>query len=656
MMRWCWAVAMALTLPAAAQPLAAFFQQPALSDVALAPSGNYLAAKVVDARGRTVLAVIDAASRAVTIAAASRRDDIHQFQWVNDTRLVYTLKGPDAGDDAVEGPGLFAVDRDGTAPLQLAERDPLPGIEPTHIRKHILPWSTALMAPGAQDSPFIYVTSNEYDDGGRGRHVASVNLLRLDTLTGVAHAVAKPGPAQHWWLDFAGQPRLVLTRTRAVDTMHYRDPATGNWRALASFDGVLGGQGVLNPVGFGPDGALYVTRTLQGPTASMVRFDVAAGKADTAALVTAPGYDVDAKLVRDNARVLGATLTTDTRTQVWFDAGMQAVQAAVDQALPDTVNLITVAAQATASNVLVESFSDQVPPRYALFNRQTKLLSTVGSAYPQIVPEQMGHQRMMHYPARDGLVIPALLTLPPGGTGQHLPMVVLVHGGPWQRGPTWEWNAQSQFLASRGYAVLEPHFRGSTGLGYRHFAAGFRQWGLAMQDDLADGVRWAIAQGYADASRICIAGASYGGYAVLMGLIRDPGLYRCGVAWTGVTDLALLYTGSWQTDSDITDDQRAYGMPRMIGDPVTDAAQLEATSPIAQASRITQPLLLAYGGADRRVPMAQGKLFYEQVTKTNPRVAWIAYGNEGHGWYLQPNRIDFWSKVEKFLAATIGKP
>jgi dipeptidyl aminopeptidase/acylaminoacyl peptidase len=267
----------------------------------------------------------------------------------------------------------------------------------------------------------------------------------------------------------------------------------------------------------------------------------------------------------------------------------------------------------------------------------------------------MGRQQFIRYKARDGLEIPALLTLPPGDKRSGLPLVVLVHGGPYVRGSTWGWNPQSQFLASRGYAVLEPEYRGSTGFGVKHFKAGWKQWGLAMQNDIADGTRWAIAKGIVDPKRICIAGASYGGYATLMGLVNDPDLYKCGVDWVGVTDINLLYNGSWNFASDMSAEWKKYGMPDMVGDQVKDAAQLKATSPLEQAARITQPVLMAYGGVDVRVPIYHGKKFYDAVTRTNKNVEWIEYPEEAHGWRLPKNSIDFWTRVEAFLDKNIGK-
>jgi dipeptidyl aminopeptidase/acylaminoacyl peptidase len=332
---------------------------------------------------------------------------------------------------------------------------------------------------------------------------------------------------------------------------------------------------------------------------------------------------------------------------------MQAVQDKLDKLLPATMNLIAPPYNADSPWVLVSSYSDAVPLNYTLYNTETGQLNKIGSSRPAINSMQMGRQQMVRYKARDGLEIPALLTLP-RKAGKNLPMVVLVHGGPWVNGASWGWHADSQFLASRGYAVLEPSFRGTTGLGGRHYRASFKQWGLAMQNDVADGTRWAIAQGYADPKRICIAGASYGGYATLMGLLNDPDLYKCGVDWVGVTDINLMYGNNWLRSSDGSSEWKQYGMPTLIGDQVKDAEQLKATSPIEHAARITQPLLLAYGGVDRRVPLYHGQKFHDAVTRTNKNVEWIEYPEEGHGWRLPKNAIDFWSRVEAFLDRNIG--
>jgi len=259
----------------------------------------------------------------------------------------------------------------------------------------------------------------------------------------------------------------------------------------------------------------------------------------------------------------------------------------------------------------------------------------------------MSGMESVHYAARDGMQIPAWLTVPRDAPRKNLPLVVLVHGGPYVRGEFWHWNPEVQFLAARGYAVLEPEYRGSTGFGSALFKAGWKQWGKAMQDDVADGVKWAVDQGLVDPQRVCIAGASYGGYAVLMGLVNDPKVYRCGIDWVGVTDIDLMYTVDW---SDLSSIWKEYGMPKLIGDPVADAAQLRATSPLRNVDKIHAPLLLAYGGKDERVPKVHGEKFRDALLKQpGADLQWVLYDQEGHGWRSVDTRVDFWNRAAKFL-------
>jgi dipeptidyl aminopeptidase/acylaminoacyl peptidase len=229
--------------------------------------------------------------------------------------------------------------------------------------------------------------------------------------------------------------------------------------------------------------------------------------------------------------------------------------------------------------------------------------------------------------------------------------VVLVHGGPNVRGGSWEWEAEAQFLASRGYLVIQPEFRGSTGFGFAHFRAGWKQWGRAMQDDLADAATWAIKKGWADPKRIAIMGGSYGGYATLMGLVRNPELFRCGVEWSGVTDIDLMFT---RPEADAAQEMRNYSMKTLIGDPVADAAEFAANSPLALAGQIRQPLLIAHGGLDVRVPIVHAVKLRDAVARENRAVESVTYPDEGHGWRHEADRIDFWKRVDAFLARNLA--
>ena len=632
-------------------PAAQFFEGAHFGGARLSPSGRLLAVRVGKPGKRDSLAVYDLATFKAQQVAAFQEGDIGRFEWVNDKRLVFDTADKQTGmGDMRSNPGLFAVDADGSALRQLAMRNGVPFVSsPDAGAKKLLPPNTFMLPQvGRQDSDSIYVASPEQGGG-------AVDLLQLDTRTGRSTEVRRPPHAKSWLLDQQGEPRLVLSVEKDEATMYLREQDGKDWRKVASFPAYLRGSSPFTPIGFGPDGTLYVKTGGEADFSALHTYDLATGKVSEKALLVTPGYDFTGGLVVKGGKLLGVRYNTDTTGTHWYDARMQAIQKAVDAALPNTVNTVALPARPETPWVLVEAYSDIQPHVTALYNTETGKLTMVGQTHPQIKPAQMGVQSVVRFKARDGLEIPALLTLPPGEKTTGLPLVVLVHGGPWVRGTHWGWKGDVQFLASRGYAVIEPEFRGSTGYGKALFRAGWKQWGLAMQDDIADAAKWAIAEGMVDPKRICIAGSSYGGYATLMGLVKNPELFKCGIDYVGVTDIGLLFDTPWWVSDDVSGDVKKYGMPAMIGDPRLDAAQFAATSPIVQAARITQPLLLAYGGADRRVPIYHGKKFRDTVMKTNKDVEWVEYESEGHGWKLPETRIDFWTRVEKFLDRNIGK-
>jgi dipeptidyl aminopeptidase/acylaminoacyl peptidase len=633
-------------------PIESFFENPAFSAALLSPDARRLAVRIGSDGKRDLLGVLDLETRAVKVVANFSDVDVGQFEWVNNDRLIFNSVDKRLGDgERHYAPGLYAVDRDGSRFRQLANRQGEAFVRDS-IARPLLPWHTYMMQQkGAQNSDYVYVTIPAITRIGQ---VSQVDLLRLNTVNGRTESVERPGDTRSWMLDHKGEPRLAGAIDGGTQSVWYRDPATDRWRKLVEFDAYKGGKGGFSPLAFGPDGTLYVVTSAGTDKSAVHTFDFATNQVSKKPLVKVVDFDFQGSLVTSADKLLGVRVLTDGDGVEWFDAAMKAVQQRIDTLLPHTVNLVSGAARAETPWVLVESYSDVQPRFTSLFNTATGKLDRVGATDAKIDPAQMATQELVHYKARDGLQIPAWLTLPHGSARKDLPLVVLVHGGPYLRGNQWGWHPQAQFLASRGYAVLEPEYRGSTGFGFKHYRAGWKQWGLAMQDDIADGAKWAIAEGIVDSKRICIAGASYGGYATLMGLINDPGLYKCGIDWAGVTDIKLLYTGHWSFVSDISSTYKEYGMPDLVGDPVKDAAQLAATSPLLQAARITQPLLLAYGGADKRVPLYHGKKFYEAVKLTNRDVEWVEYEDEGHGWAVPKNRVDFWSRVEKFLDRNIG--
>ena len=301
---------------------------------------------------------------------------------------------------------------------------------------------------------------------------------------------------------------------------------------------------------------------------------------------------------------------------------------------------------------LVGAFSDREPGRLFLYRGQPKAgekpWRAVGAAHEDIDASRMATVEFHRIKTRDGKEMPVWVTTPADAKGPR-PAIMLVHGGPWTRGGQWRWDPETQFLASRGYVVIEPEFRGSSGYGHDWLRAGFKQWGQAMQDDVTDALRWAQSQKKAGA-KACIMGASYGGYSTLMGLIKDPAMYQCGVAAFAVADLELQVKGSFFVDDDLSKDDRRYGYRETIGDPEADREMLRANSPVLQAARIKAPLLLAFGELDRRVPIEHGQRMRDALIAAGQKPELIIYPGEGHGFGIPANRVDYYKRVEAFLA------
>ena len=640
---------------------AAFFSRDIVTDAQLSPNGDFVAI-IVAGSGRRELSIRNLKTGLGRIVAGFSDVEIDDYHWVNNERLVFSVGDDVADGDAQLWPGLFAVNRDGSELRTLVERGKVSFFsERRPPGQKVLPANTFFFdrdRSGASDDVFVVqpVASNIHD-------VKALNLMRVNTKTGHVETFNRPGDTIDWIIDETGVPRVNVTLHNGIETIYYLDRATEKWRELAEFNAYT--EGGFQPKYIGPDGALYVTARNGGDTAAFYRFNLEKNAIDSEPLIAFKDFDFDERgsgafYLNDRfvanspaKKLLGVHYETDKAGTFWFDDDMKNIQKKIDGLLPKTANILSVSG-GNSKYVLVSAHSDVQPGFYEIYDTESGKLTPIGARHQAVYPREMSHREMLHYPARDGLDIPVYLTLPLGGSGKDLPMVVLVHGGPYVRGGSWSWDPEVQFLASRGYAVLEPEYRGSTGFGFHHFQAGWKQWGLAMQDDIADGARWAIARGIANPKRICIAGASYGGYSALMGLANDPDIFRCGIDWVGVTDIDMMYESDWS--SDISAEWQQFGMPLLIGDRGKDAERLKATSPVNIASRITQPVILAYGGADHRVPIAHGEKFRDAVLKYNKNVEWIEYVDEGHGWSLYKNQIDFWTRVEKFLDANIGKP
>jgi dipeptidyl aminopeptidase/acylaminoacyl peptidase len=277
-----------------------------------------------------------------------------------------------------------------------------------------------------------------------------------------------------------------------------------------------------------------------------------------------------------------------------------------------------------------------------LYDVASKKLTKLAEIAPWLPEDDLAEMKPITYKARDGLTIQGYLTLPRGG-GKNLALIVNPHGGPWAR-DSWGYDPEVQFLANRGYAVLQINFRGSTGYGRAFWEASFKQWGKTMQDDVTDGVKYAIAQGIADPKRICIYGGSYGGYCTLAGLAFTPELYACGVDYVGVSNLfTFLKTipPYWKPMLDM--------FYEMVGNPETDKVLLAEASPVLHADNIRVPLLIAQGAQDPRVNIDESDQMVAALKKHSVPVEYLVKENEGHGFHNEENRFEFYEAMERFL-------
>lgn len=614
-------------------PAMDFFKAALITDVKLSPSGRYLGLiRHIEQRGRHGLVVMDLVGpREPKVLVTYEDRDLAYFDWVGDDHLIYRLTDHQASAFHMRGSATYQIDRE--------RKD----------RPKVLGGGRPL-GPLRDGSPRVLFQTAQYDASWE---LLGTDLYIGDLVTGRFDYVNTQAPPRvtHWVVDDKGRPRVALAMAGDKLQLHWREPDK-EWRLLAERPRYVGRRG-FEPMMLGADGTLYGTQVNEAGFSELATLDTRQPDAKPRSLVSVQGFDFDGWLqMAPGDRVVGVHVLSDAWGSHWFDVGLRRIQEAVDKALPNTINLLDCGACDQPQRVVVKAFNDRQPGLYYLFDTASQKLELVGAQRPWIRPAQMGARSFERIKARDGLELPVHVTRPQSPSQGPWPTVVLVHGGPWLRGGSWRWEAESQFLASRGYLVIEPEFRGSAGYGSRLHQAGFKQWGQGMQDDLVDALDWAISRGWANGARVCIAGGSYGGYATLMALARDGDRFRCGVEYHGVTDINLMYESEW---SDLGRDWKRYAMPDLIGDRKADAAMLAANSPLQQAARIKKPVLMAHGRQDTRVPFEHGTKMRDALRRHNPDVEWLSYAEEGHGWALDKNEADFWTRVEAFLAKHLAE-
>jgi len=633
-----------LAAPSAAQqspaeiPLESFAQLPMIHNAQLSPDGTRLAyIRPVNGRGHLVIQRLDGTTGQPVVLPPVDNIDYDWIQWANSERLVFSISAMDKrGIVETHESRLLAIDRDGSnlaaivKPAQgLRTGSSMPrDLAPAQIQDDVIHW-----LPAEPDHILVSVDSD---------HDAADEIRRIDIRDG-DFDVAREGFAgvQNWLTDQAGNPRLGWGYRNQSFVLRLRDE-DGLWRSAEKASWFDAG---FFPLAFteSPDVA-YMLGPNEDGFAIVATVDVQKDEF-LETVFEADGIDADG-LVFDPVSHLPAGVSyVDDRQKVhYFDESLAALQRAIDGALPQTTNVIE-SMSLDRRKVLIYSFSDVDPGIYSFLDRDAGSLTTVAEVMPGLPVELMSPVEPVAYEARDGLTIPAYLTIPKGVTREKLPFVILPHGGPAARDFSDFWFL-SQFIVSRGYAVLQPNFRGSSGYGEAFEEAGRKEWGGKMQEDVTDGVQWLIDEGLADPDRICIVGWSYGGYSAAIGAVQTPELYQCAASINGVLDLPRL----------IADDMHYIGgsvWTRHIG---LEDESAKTVSPYHQADRIDIPMLIIQARDDVRVHLDQGQRMARRLERDRKPVEYVEIELGGHSMDNEAARQTILSSLEDFLTANLGKP
>jgi dipeptidyl aminopeptidase/acylaminoacyl peptidase len=598
---------------AAPPPVADFVRWPVYDTLAMSPDGKYLAATVPLEDGRAGVVLRREDMSVSTTIKGGTDAYLDELYWANSRRLFMHFTLP-MQFSAGRGwrPEIFAIDADGDnkATMYGYVADLLPEDE-----EHVL---LQVCDPYTCDKQAVYK--------------ADVKRLRKR-----GDKLVLPGEAPTVFADRHGDVLVTWSVDKqGFQVLHARAAAEAEWRVLHE-EAKAGIR--IDPLRIAPDGSLYAqVETRSGPD-RIDRIDLATGKHTP--LLRHERVDPREMIWGRDGRTLVGAWFFDGRPEPMFvdpDAPEAQLTAALAAAMPDAhVRVLRFATDGSVALVAVSG--DRDPGRYFLYDAKTRRLQFLLAMRPWLENVPLAKTHTVHIAARDSTTLNVLLTLPDGKG--PFPLVVIPHGGPRSR-DVWGWDGKAQLLASRGIGTLKVDFRGSLGYGRAFYMASARQWGRSLQDDVTDATRWAVAQGHADEDRVCIYGASYGAYAAMMGAIREPGLYRCVVARSGVYDLEVQR--DWG-DSNNTPQGRAF-LDREFG---TDPKEWAQYSPSRQAARIDVPLLIAHGGQDERTTLEQFKVMTRALDKAGKRYETFVRSGEGHGFDDERNAIAFAERLVGFL-------
>ncbi len=610
-------------------PVEDFFRNSEFTGFQISPDGNYLTA-IGPFRGTQNLFAFDVETLTPVRLTANRRNNVLGAVWASNDRILYFID-----NDGNESMGIFAINKDASRPRTLVE--PAAARQGTYVFRQ-----TLLLDPLTEDPNGILVMNND-------NWVDYPDVYYMNIFTGGKRLVERnPGDVVGWVTDQNGVVRAASFSNRDTNMtgVRFRKDADADWEELARFGDEAPGW---TPLAFDFDRArMFVRSNLDEDKAGIYIFDLTS-RAMGEQLFRHPKVDAGGVVMsRFHRSMVAVTYNAEKPGWRWFSEEGNDIQKLLDATFPDTINRV-VDSSDDATRMVIASSSDRQPVFFHLldFRGGQLRLIPLGHSRDWIKPEEMAEMRPYWIQTRDEKEMLVYLSLPPNRKeGERVPLILNPHGGPWHR-DSWGFDPEVQFLANRGFAVLRVNFRGSTGFGRDFLQASYKRWGLEMQDDLIDAVRWAIDEGYVDPDRIGVMGASYGGYATMMQMVLYPEVYKRGVNIVGVVDLVDQVNHWWNR---LRRKEATEFWKRRVGDPDSERELLVEHSPLTHVDKLEGPVFIVHGTLDPRVSIEHATRLRSAMRRLNKPFEWMVKRDEGHGFIKEENRIDLYQKVDAFLA------
>ncbi|MDA8669544.1 S9 family peptidase [Flavobacteriales bacterium] len=603
-------------------PLENFFKNPEKSSYQISPDGSFYSF-MAPYKNRMNIFIQKIGDSSATQLTFEEARDIAGYFWPNNEQIVF-LKD-EAGDENFH---LFGVNIDGSNPIGFTDFD--------GVRAQIID-----DLPDQKD--FVVIGLNK-------RNKQVFDPYRLNLKTGEISMLAEnPGNIQGWMFDHDGKLRIATAIVDGVNqSILYRESEEDEFKTIITTNFKEG----FNPQFFTFDNKNIIgSSNLGRDKYAIVEFDPITAK-EVKVLYANDDYDVNGVGYSRKRKVITAAYFESWKSERhYFDSTSKATFEKIQKQLGGYEIGIT-GVNKDENILILRTYSDKSLGAYYIYNSEDDKMEKIVAVSPWIDENEMSNQLPIAYQSRDGLKINGYLTLPKGynmENAKNLPVVINPHGGPWAR-DSWGFNPEIQFLANRGYAVLQMNFRGSTGYGRKFFESSFKKWGREMQDDITDGTQWLIDKGIADSTRIAIYGGSYGGYATLMGLVKEPKMYAAGVDYVGVSNMFTFMKTIppyWEPMLEM--------MYEMVGDVEKDSAMLREVSPVFHVDKIKAPLFIAQGANDPRVNVDESDQMVKAMKEKGIDVEYLVKKDEGHGFRNEENRFEFYRAMENFLNLQLSK-